>query len=495
MATQPNIILLFPDQHRGHVIGCNGDPAIKTPNIDRIASEGVTFNHCYTSSPLCIPARASLATGQRINEHGTWYTKPLTPGSVPSHVRSVRDVGYHTAVIGKTHLFKNKNFKHLREADPVLREWGYVTSFEAGGVGASPGSFYADHLAKEGLLEAQLEYSRTYSRAGGQEYRLGEREYRIYPWEVPPCILPTEDHKDMYTARTSAEWIRNYRDDKPFYLQVCFNGPHNPFDSPSEYRAMYRPEDMPLAILDAPAPPVAPYVAFRARYSLGNMTECHNRVMKTYYYGKVSLIDTGVGLVLKALEEKGLLDNTWIIYSSDHGECLGDHRISGKLVFYEGAINIPCIIRPPKGMKGWKSAGLTDTLDLTSTITDIAGVKDFAVSGGRSLVSQVLAGVTSPKAQVGKEAVLSEVDEYSMIRTERYKMAIHALTREPAELYDLHNDPQELRNRVNDPAMQKVRNELLERHFKPLLGNLDETKFRAFQKAKSEKKANEQGEE
>jgi len=286
----------------------------------------------------------------------------------------------------------------------------------------------------------------------------------------------------MYIARKSAEWIQSYNGDKPVYLQVCPPGPHDPLDSPAEYRAMYKPEDMPPAIMDKPLPPIAPLVEqIRQRHTLESMTESHNRVMRTYYYGKVTLIDEGIGLVLKALEERGLMDNTWILYTSDHGEMLGDHRLSGKMVFYESALNIPCLIRPPGGMKGWQSRALTDLIDIAVTLVDIAGARPLEGSDGRSLVPQVIAGPDAPGAQEGKEAVLSEIAGYSMVRNERYKMAVDSKTRQPVELYDMVEDPNELRNLVNDSSLQKVRSELLNEHLSRLLSHLDEGKLKVWE--------------
>ena len=472
MANKPNILFIFPDQHRGDTMGCAGDPVARTSNLDRLAAEGVLFGRCSTNSPLCMPARASLISGQYVNEHGVWNNAVEADRHGPSHVRNIRDAGYHTAVIGKTHLW-SQGGGHTNEHVGELHDWGYTDTHELTGPHASvtTGSPYLDHLDEKGFLNVYYEYLRTYVRG---------RRSGSHPWELAAWPLPTEDHYDMYTAIKAEEWIRNYQGNKPFYLQVCFPGPHEPHDSPAEYRAMYKPEDMPLAIMDEPVTPISPLVKGRAR-SLQNMTGSHNRVMKTYYYGKVSLIDEGIGLVLKALEEKGLMDNTWIIYSSDHGEMLGDHRLNDKWVFYEGALNVPCIIRPPGEVKGWQSKALTDHLDVAASLLEIAGAKPFEGSDGSSLVPKIMAGPDAPDAQKGKEVVFSEVLGYSMVRTERYKMAVHSRTRQPVELYDMVNDSNELRNLVNDPSLEKVRRELLDEPLNRLLSNLDETKHKVLE--------------
>jgi len=184
------------------------------------------------------------------------------------------------------------------------------------------------------------------------------------------------------------------------------------------------------------------------------MTDIHSQIIKTYYYAKVTLIDECVGRVLKALEERGWLDNTWIVYTSDHGEMLGDHRLNHKMAFYEGALNIPCIIRPPGGIKGWRSAALTDQLDVAASLLDIASARPLEGSDGRSLIPQVKASLDDPAAQQGKEVIFSEIMGYSMVRDERYK---------------------------EDPSLEKVRNDLLEKHLNRLLSHLDEEKLKVYE--------------
>jgi arylsulfatase len=486
MASRPNIILIFPDQHRGDVMGCAGNPAAQTPNLDRLASEGVQFPGCCTNSPLCMPARASLISGQYVNQHGIWHNWNAADRHGPSHVRNMRDSGYHTAVIGKTHLYVHggPDVKDTRDHVQQLYDWGYVDTHELTGPWASRriDSPYTDYLAEKGLLDAHRDYIGDYLR--------GMWSGEVRPWEEPPPPLSPEDHLDTYTGRTSADWVRNYTSDKPFYLQVCFPGPHDPFDSPREYRAMYRPEDIPVGVMDKPTWPVSSQLDTVLRWSaLDGMTEAQKQIMGTFYYAKVTLIDHAIGLILKALEEKGMLDNTWIIYTSDHGEMLGDHFMSHKIVFYESALKIPCIIRPPGGGKGRESNALTDQLDVAATILDIGGAKPFEQSDGHSLVQNVMAAPDTPDAHKGKEAVFSEVNLYSMVLTDRYKMAVNSLTREPLELYDMMDDPNELNNLVRDPAFKKVRDELTERHISYLLGHLDEARLKVFQDIETERQS------
>lgn len=467
--TKPNIVLFFPDQHRGDAMGCAGNAVVQTPNLDRLAERGVVFERCYTSSPLCMPARASLITGQPVNAHGVWGNNLVEADRHgPSHVRNIRAAGYRTAMIGKTHLYANhRNDGHTREHAHKLEDWGYQDIHELRDVVPSErcSCYYADFLADRGRLRVYQDYTRLWWTGAFRGAK---------PWEDPPSPLPTDEHIDMYCAAQAASWIRGHDAEAPFYLQVCFTGPHTPFDSPPDYRALYQPEEVPLPILAEPADPVSPQVAEMLRTSrLDGMTEIHARMMVSHYYAKVTLIDHGVGMVLDALADTGVLDNTWVIYTSDHGEMLGDHRLKQKKVFYEGAARIPLIVRPPGGTPPLRSRRLADHLDICATLLDAAGAEPLVGSPGRSFAGPVESGVEDDVESDGAEPgpfVFSEVESYySMARDDRYKMTVDAATREPVELYDMAEDPREVRNLVQDASHRLVRERFLEEAF-PELG-------------------------
>ena len=485
---KPNIILIYPDQHRGSALGCSGDPAIITPNLDKMAEDGVNFTKCSTNSPLCMPARASMMTGQHLAEHGVWNNAVhANPDTAPSHVRNIRDANYRTALIGKDHLvhfppdlksgFRNYYFSELEK-------WGFDdkkpthTHQSLGSAYPSPPKegaelSYPQILEKEGLLEK----TRTYMKEYYDKVHVGD----VKPWEEEPSPVPFEFHLDHYIGDQAVQWINNYEDEKPFYLQVLFTGPHDPFDSCQEYRDMYKVDDMPLGIMDPPEDPIAPNVQGVMNWSnLKGMTESQKKEMTLYYYACITQIDEMVGRIVDKLKEKGIADNTWVIYHSDHGEMLGDHMLSHKLVFYESASRVPCIIRPPDNTDmavGWNSTALTDTLDVVATLIDIAGAEPLANADGQSLLPKITKGAQDPGANTGKEYVISEVIGFVMIKNEDYKLSVNlnkgnttgfwgVVTNsekavDPVEMYDLQNDPDELRNVVADPKYDQARKELL----------------------------------
>lgn len=447
--TRPNILFFLSDQHRADAMGCAGDTAVITPNMDKLAEESVCFEQCCTNGPLCMPARTSLITGQYINQHGQWGIQ--STGANPhgqSHVRNMRDAGYETLVFGKTHYvpFIGQSGGKYDEIQN-LRDWGYTyIDYVSGGCGKDiEGNTYEDFLKRNGLYDTLKEHFKA------NHFRNG------------PTPLPLEATPDVYYTNQAVDWLRSYNGTKPFYMQVNLPGPHSPYDAPRSFWDMYDYKSLPLPmVMNPPGEPVPPYV------HCGSMTEEECRKERQMYYAKLTMIDECLGRVMQVLEDRGLLDNTWVIYSSDHGEMLGDHQMTGKEVFYRGSVNVPLLIRPPKGVRGWKSKGLTETVDISATVLDIAGVAPLAESSGCSLLPRIEAGDT-PMGQKGKEAVFSELIRYSMIYDGRYKMIVRALTREPMELYDTLNDPNETCNLANDPTLDAVRERMINTHFRRLM--------------------------
>jgi choline-sulfatase len=471
MANRPNILLIFPDQHRADVLGSAGNKAAQTPNLDRLAAEGISFTRCMTNSPLCMPARTSLISGQYVGEHGIWSNSMSGDCKGPSHVRNVRDAGYHTAVIGKTHLYTHGR-RNTADQKDILVDWGYTDINEFTGPLASGnmGSPWTEYLEGRGLLETWRNYLREHNAA----MRAGRA------WDEAPCPLPTEAQLDAYTGWNAVEWLRAYRSEKPFYYQVCFPGPHDPYDSPAEYRARYRLQDLPLGITDPPRDPVSPLVGFfrdtyQTRFNMTGWTDEQRRLMKLAYYAKVTLIDHYVGEIMKVLKERGMLENTWVIYTSDHGEFLGERCMIQKMMFFDEALMIPCIVRPPGGARAARSAAMCDQLDIAATICDIAGASPVKDSAGRSL----LPNMHSPSAK-GKDAVFSEVLGYSMVRTDRFKMSVDAGTGEPVDLFDMADDPREQKNIVHEPALKSTVEDLKHIIDGRLLGRMSRERFAAF---------------
>jgi choline-sulfatase len=286
------------------------------------------------------------------------------------------------------------------------------------------------------------------------------REDHSYRTQQPvyyatPSVLPEEDFLDTHIGRKSVEWIQHYDRSQPFFLWTSWAGPHDPWDAPGKYGSMYDPADMPASIVDdlSAKPDIQQKKAERQR--MQTCTEQDIRRARAQYCGLVTLIDDQIGQILAALEERGLLNSTVVVYTSDHGEMMGDHGLFQKEQFYEPSVRVPLVVRfPPEFGQGIKSDALVELIDLMPTFLATAGSDIPEACLGRSLLP-ILKGVSHEH----RDVVFSELGPIKMVRTSRYKYTYTA-KRGGLELYDLHTDPQELTNLVNCAQYAGVQGEM-----------------------------------
>jgi choline-sulfatase len=302
------------------------------------------------------------------------------------------------------------------------------------------GCDWSAHLEEIGLLEMH--------RA---DYRARTTKPRYF---AVPSSLPRDEQCDSYTGRMTMEWLAS-RPRRPFFLWVSFPGPHNPWDAPGAYGAMYNPADMP--------PPLAwseqfegkpPSQRKRSEQSgLLHLDAGEVQAMAAQYYGLISNIDDWCGRIIAALRETGALDNTVVIYTSDHGEMLGDHRFITKGCFYESAARIPLLVadyRTPAA--GATCPAPAEIVDVYRTVLEVAGAPAPAGTFGDDLRA-LAAGEHSA------DAAFSELGAACMVRAGRWKYTHDPAAGGPQELYDMEEDPQELRNLVDDPEHRAVAEE------------------------------------
>ena len=421
------IVLFFLDQLRADAIGA---AHVDTPNIDALAAQSVRFETCITNAPLCRPARICLLSGQPVGVHRFDDNQRVPrPGSLPSHVAELRDAGYHTAVVGKTHLHAGTG--HLDHHKSQLEAWGYREILEL------------PDAQLHQLRSAHSDWLTATTAPGDIDKHVRWKDFvaNHHPSSDPPDAAPwhldTEDHLDTFCARRAVEIVRAKRD-RPLYLQVCFPGPHPPFDPTSEFLLDPR-RDIPPPIVGPRKGPIAP-MELRYRRAQRRWTANDIARSRRAYFGKIALVDRAVGLVLAALKETRLDEQAWIILAADHGELLGDHGLLGKVLPYESSIRIPLLVRPPGGTTARVDRGVTELLDVVATVRDIAGVDD----GG--LVHRVLA----PSTPSPRSVVFANLG-YVGLRTPELTMTWDARTGDPLELFDRAVDPHQLENRVDDP--------------------------------------------
>ena len=364
---RPNLLFIFADQFRADALGTISSYA-STPHLDRIAEEGVLFRRAYCNSPECVPSRFSFALSRYPHETGVWRSEPATLNpACPNWMQAIAAADYHTSLIGKTHLHPHSG--DLREREPLMHELGLEDVNETPGPRASMTclSHMTAGWQKKGLWGA---YRRDF-----------DERFAGTPYLVRPSSLPLEDYYDVYVGRQGARFLADYRDDRPWCCWVSFGGPHEPWDTPEPYASRFDPASAP-----APLPRLANSasiggLARRAfdsyEKSPAGLSAQNISLMRANYAGGATLIDDQIGAILEVLRARDELNNTIIVFSSDHGEMNGDQGLIYKSTFFEPAIRVPLIVRLPSGWPGPRgviSDALVSLIDLSATLVDVIGV-------------------------------------------------------------------------------------------------------------------------
>lgn len=426
-SSRPNILLLMSDQHRGDCVGRDGNSVIRTPNLDRLAKEGVWFRRAYSSTPTCTPARAALLTGQNPWNHGMLgYAKVAE--RYPFEIwRAMNDAGYFTQAIGKLHYHPQRNYHGFQAA--LIDESGRVES---------PG-FVSDY--RQWFKKQAPDKDPDVTGIGFNDYRA--REY----------ALPEELHPTRWTGDRAVEFLRDYKRPEPFLLKVSFARPHSPYDPPKRFTDMYREQDMPAPHVGDWAARYAPLGAkddFNRWH--GDVGLAETRRSRRGYFGAVSFIDEQIGRIITELKARDLLEKTLILYIADHGEMTGDHHLWRKSYAYEASARIPMMIRWPESLKVMADRGEflsqpVEIRDIAPTLLDAAGAKVPESVEGSSLLD-LLRG----KASGWREFIDLEHDfcyaaenHWNALTDGRWKYIYHAFDGRE-QLFDLGSDPGETRD-------------------------------------------------
>jgi arylsulfatase A-like enzyme len=445
---RPNLILITPDQMRGDAMGCAGNPIVRTPNLDKLAAAGILFRNAFCQNPVCVPSRVTIYTGRYPHAHGVKDNGvPLTGAlTLPALQELLAGAGYRTVSVGKMHFWPN---------------WRVPFGFEKRVLVEDKAIGFADdyrlYLKEKGLSELSPDVL----------WRKLGREYYSSP-------LPEEDHIDSFIGRNAVEIIRE-KDDRPLFLWVGFPSPHGPVDPPKPWSEMYRPEEMrvPQPEIDdreweTKPPEQKAQLRLRRFFARGEKPRFYQRFLASYY-GLISLIDKWVGEMVRALRQKGELENTLLIFNSDHGEYAGDHGLIAKdFSLYESLVHIPFLAHWPAGIgsRGGSEA-FVENVDLLPTFLDYAGVKLPWGAQGYSLRP-----LFEGKQEAVREFAFAEYWYLKMLRTHDWKLICYA-GKPYGELYELREDPGEKRNRYADPACRQIRDDLTFR----LLGHLVATEY------------------
>ncbi len=326
---------------------------------------------------------------------------------------------------------------------------------------------YTDHLYERGLLDTYRQHIADRSYQGEHESGLNATK-RVPMWDATPLSLPLDAYIDTWHGREAVRWIEQYDRTKPFFLFVGFPGPHDPWDAPQAAVDRYdgvevsMPRSTRRPTLEGTGRYEALLRSFLWLSDTETMTGDAIRGMRRAYSADVSVIDEAVGWMLAALDARGLLDDTWVIYTSDHGEMGGSHGLMSKCVLYEPAVRVPLIARPPCGGEARVVDTLVEHVDVPATVREIAHAPALPGSEGRSLLGY-LRGDESPARSVS----ISENWGFASFETERYKIIVDEDACAPCQLFDLHEDRDEDHDRLADPECEHVVDELMESYVRP----------------------------
>lgn len=439
MSKMQNILFLMADQFVWSGIGKIGG-WIDTPNLDMLLADSTWFNRCYTTSPLCMPARSSMAVCRYPRELNIEdnETKGMD-ASCHTWMKNIQQIGYETSLFGKLHM--HNWAKDLRDNVETVHAYGYEIVDEIPGP-RTYGKFksnYYDLLEQKNLLQ-------IYNDDVNERYR-----NKVYT--ARPSPLPLEYYPDRYVGNRAVEYLEQYSKAKPWFCTVSFGGPHEPWDAPEEYLQRYSNRQMPPPL---PKPtdhnPNRPHGVFdeilngsydfALNSSVLSMTSEDVAEIRKSYAGKVSLIDDEIGRILTVVKQRGEWDNTIIVFTSDHGEQNGDYGLIFKQTFFESSAKIPLLIKPNKGFGGitGKNDALTDLVDLGPTLLELVNAQQLTPCDGKSLCP-----VLSGSSECHKEFVVSQLYGETMLRNEQYKAVFNRDGRVYL-LFDLQKDPQEQAN-------------------------------------------------
>jgi arylsulfatase A-like enzyme len=497
--TPLNFLFIITDQHRPDHTGFGGNATVQTPHLDRLAETSMRFDQAFVANPICMPNRSTLITGRVPSAHGTRHNGIALDWNANTALRVLREGGYDTGLIGKSHLqnLGVNRFQIQRDGDKVGEAapvpygpgWDEIENFDRYKENdpASPDDFYGfshvdfviDHgdMASGHYYMWLLENGLAPEKLQGPDNALASYDGwdQIYQTALPEAFYPSS-----YVTMRTVEYLEQAAtSDQPFFVQCSYPDPHHPFTPPGAYYNLYSPDaiELPETFEDQheqsmqhmrtmlkyrgkQAGPLAPWAPTAEQFREAAAKE----------YGMISMVDDGVGQILSKLDELGMRENTVVIFTSDHGDMFGDHGILLKAgMHYDGCVRVPLLIDVP-GKAAGASASQVGSVDFAQTVLDLAGLPEYAGMQGHSVVPILDDGEVAVRdagmlieedepfdiAGVGQELRMRSVLT-SEGRLTLYQGAEHG------ELFDLERDPAEMDNLFAKPEGRELRFHLTER--------------------------------
>jgi choline-sulfatase len=441
-SNKPNILMVMADQLRQDCVGTYGNRKIRTPHLDRIAAEGVRFDCAYTSTPSCTPARSALLTGLSPWGHGMLgYANMATKPYPVEKASAMAAAGYYTTAIGKNHYYPitNPHGYHHTVTDEHCSYW-----------------FHNKRTGQPQSYEPRCDYESWFwsQRPDADPHATG------LGWNDQPArtfVYPEELHATHWTGTTAERFLTQYDRDEPFFLKVSFIRPHSPYDPPKRLFDSYINQDLPAA-------EVADWASRYEKRSSAADDLWHGKLSaeeihrsRAGYYAGVTFVDEQVGRILTVLEERNMLDDTMIVFFSDHGDMLGDQNLWRKTYAYEQSSRIPMLLRPARSQSlnvaGQVASQPVEIRDLLPTFLDTAGATIPPSIEGRSLLHLLRTHGEGWRDYIDLEhnVAYDPINHWNALTDGRWKYIFHAHNGEQ-QLFNLKNDPSELHDLAADPG-------------------------------------------
>ncbi len=438
----PNVLLIVTDHWSAPLLGAAGHPAIHTPVLNQLCRNGVRFTNAYSEHPVCIPARRTLMTGTPARIHGDRRFQPrLEMPDLPTLAQTFRNAGYQAYAVGKTHTYPQRDrigFDDVQLDDEGRTLYGVTDDYEI-------------FLGDKGFLGRQFGHG------------MSNNAYQTTPWH-----LPEEVHATNWATDTLARFIRRRDPKRPAFWYLGYRHPHPPLVPPQRFLDHYDGVELDEAFVGdwAKDPETLPY-HLQAVAARGGYSDREKRAARKAFYALCTHIDQQIGTLIGTIREEGILDNTVILFTSDHGDMLGNHDLWAKQTFYEWSAGIPMVL---VGTENCRRVGFNRTddrlvglQDVMPTLLDLAGIDIPETVEGRSMVSgerrEILYG------EFGEAGHCSR-----MLRNGTHKLIYYPVGN-VFQLFDLENDPDEMVDLADDPASANILGHLKDRLREELYGS------------------------
>jgi arylsulfatase len=439
--SKPNLIVIMTDQQRWDTIRALGHGHMHTPHMDALCGKGVVFRQAVCNGATCIASRASLFTG--LYPHNTGVYQFNRWAQHRSWMHDLSDSGYYCVNIGKMHVSPRDDAYGFDERVIVENPSGRAS------LNGGPEDDWGRQLSLHGIT-------------GIGERHLNDPDWhkrlQCVPWEHDEAL-----QKDVFIGNSALAWIDRHRPQSPVFLQIGFTGPHEPYDPLPRHLDLYKDVEIPEPAvrdgdLDGKPPQHKAHQEFfatahsEARVPLTDASVEEIREMRRHYFASITTIDEKLGQIMEALEAKGYLENAVVVFTADHGDMLGDHRLAYKWLMYEGSVRVPIIVWDTRKKRTGESDALASLIDIGPTLLAAAGLEVPGYLEGRDLLGD----------EPAPEYVFCEDNYLTMVRGERYKLVYYTEQEDIGELYDLQNDPHEFVNLFDDPAHSAIKAQMKE---------------------------------